>query len=132
MLNVAELPLLSCGEEADYKGNALAFLKLLSGFSLCPVNFEVLRKAIPQEGLSPSPCFCAVPPTINRGDVPGMDLSPKEMKIKINHSLTLECEAHAVPAAAISWYKDGQASHNLISFQWVAFLQKKLQFSYHC
>eukprot|EP00076_Gallus_gallus_P024039 XP_015146078.1 hemicentin-1 isoform X10 [Gallus gallus] len=49
-----------------------------------------------------------IPPTINRGDVPGMDLSPKEMKIKINHSLTLECEAHAVPAAAISWYKDGQ------------------------
>uniref|UniRef100_A0A8C3PW12 Hemicentin 1 n=1 Tax=Chrysolophus pictus TaxID=9089 RepID=A0A8C3PW12_CHRPC len=49
-----------------------------------------------------------IPPTINRGDVPGKGLSPKEMKIKINHSLTLECEAHAVPAAAISWYKDGQ------------------------
>ncbi|XP_072199268.1 hemicentin-1 isoform X3 [Excalfactoria chinensis] len=49
-----------------------------------------------------------IPPTINRGDVPEMGLSPKEMKIKINHSLTVECEAHAVPAAAISWYKDGQ------------------------
>uniref|UniRef100_A0A669QE89 Hemicentin 1 n=1 Tax=Phasianus colchicus TaxID=9054 RepID=A0A669QE89_PHACC len=49
-----------------------------------------------------------IPPTINKGDVPGKGLSPKEMKIKINHNLTLECEAHAIPAAAISWYKDGQ------------------------
>ncbi|XP_015725366.1 hemicentin-1 isoform X1 [Coturnix japonica] len=49
-----------------------------------------------------------IPPTINRGNVPEMGLSPKEMKIKINHSLTVECEVHAVPAAAISWYKDGQ------------------------
>ncbi|OXB72513.1 UNVERIFIED_CONTAM: hypothetical protein H355_016382 [Colinus virginianus] len=55
-----------------------------------------------------------IPPTINRGDIPGMGLSPKEVKIKINHSLTLECEAHAIPAAVISWYKDGQASYNLI------------------
>ncbi|NWX99119.1 HMCN1 protein, partial [Nothoprocta ornata] len=51
-----------------------------------------------------------VPPTIIKGDGSGMGLSSKEVKIKINHSLTLECEAHAVPAAAISWYKDGQAS----------------------
>ncbi|XP_010148594.1 PREDICTED: hemicentin-1-like, partial [Eurypyga helias] len=49
-----------------------------------------------------------IPPTINRGGISGMGLSPKEVKIKVNHSLTLECEAHAVPAAAISWYKDGQ------------------------
>uniref|UniRef100_A0A8B9ER49 Hemicentin-1 n=1 Tax=Anser cygnoides TaxID=8845 RepID=A0A8B9ER49_ANSCY len=49
-----------------------------------------------------------IPPTINKGDSSGMGLSPKEVKIKVNHSLTLECEAHAIPAAAISWYKDGQ------------------------
>ncbi|XP_064928861.1 hemicentin-1 isoform X2 [Columba livia] len=49
-----------------------------------------------------------IPPTINKGDISGTGLSPKEVKIKVNHSLTLECEAHAIPAAAISWYKDGQ------------------------
>uniref|UniRef100_A0A8C3DQA4 Hemicentin-1 n=1 Tax=Corvus moneduloides TaxID=1196302 RepID=A0A8C3DQA4_CORMO len=49
-----------------------------------------------------------IPPTIAKGDVSGTGLSPKEVKIKVNHSLTLECEAHAIPAAAISWYKDGQ------------------------
>ncbi|KAK2540204.1 Hmcn1 [Columba guinea] len=51
-----------------------------------------------------------IPPTINKGDISGTGLSPKEVKIKVNHSLTLECEAHAIPAAAISWYKDGQAT----------------------
>ncbi|NXL89730.1 HMCN1 protein, partial [Alectura lathami] len=55
-----------------------------------------------------------IPPTINRGDGSGMGLSPKEVKIKVNHSLTLECEAHAIPAAAISWYKDGQANDHVI------------------
>uniref|UniRef100_A0A8C4U7D5 Hemicentin-1 n=1 Tax=Falco tinnunculus TaxID=100819 RepID=A0A8C4U7D5_FALTI len=49
-----------------------------------------------------------IPPTINKGNISGMGLSPKEVKIKVNHSLTLECEVHAIPAAAISWYKDGQ------------------------
>uniref|UniRef100_A0A8C3TT96 Hemicentin-1 n=1 Tax=Catharus ustulatus TaxID=91951 RepID=A0A8C3TT96_CATUS len=49
-----------------------------------------------------------IPPTIAKGDISGTGLSPKEVKIKVNHSLTLECEAHAIPAAAISWYKDGQ------------------------
>ncbi|XP_071607418.1 hemicentin-1 isoform X3 [Heliangelus exortis] len=49
-----------------------------------------------------------IPPTIKKGDILGMGLSPKEVKIKVNHSLTLECEAHAIPAAALSWYKDGQ------------------------
>ncbi|KAL9846109.1 hemicentin-1 isoform 2-T2 [Geothlypis trichas] len=49
-----------------------------------------------------------IPPTIAKGDVSGTGLSPKEVKIKVNHSLTLECEAHAIPAATISWYKDGQ------------------------
>ncbi|KFP01647.1 Hemicentin-1, partial [Calypte anna] len=36
-----------------------------------------------------------IPPTIKKGDILGMGLSPKEVKIKVNHSLTLECEAHA-------------------------------------
>ncbi|TRZ22552.1 hypothetical protein HGM15179_004536 [Zosterops borbonicus] len=49
-----------------------------------------------------------IPPTIAKGDISGTGLFPKEVKIKVNHSLTLECEAHAIPAAAISWYKDGQ------------------------
>ncbi|NXE93182.1 HMCN1 protein, partial [Menura novaehollandiae] len=56
-----------------------------------------------------------IPPTISKGDISGTGLSPKEVKIKVNHSLTLECEAHAIPAASISWYKDGQASHKLNS-----------------
>ncbi|NXJ63832.1 HMCN1 protein, partial [Rostratula benghalensis] len=55
-----------------------------------------------------------IPPTINKGSISGMGLSPKEVKIKVNHSLTLECEAHAIPAAAISWYKDGQANDHVI------------------
>ncbi|NWQ77372.1 HMCN1 protein, partial [Columbina picui] len=55
-----------------------------------------------------------IPPTINKGDISGTGLSPKEVKIKVNHSLTLECEAHAIPAAAISWYKDGQANDHVI------------------
>uniref|UniRef100_A0A670IF80 Hemicentin 1 n=1 Tax=Podarcis muralis TaxID=64176 RepID=A0A670IF80_PODMU len=57
-----------------------------------------------------------IPPTINRGDLSGVGLSPKEVKIRVNNSLTLECEAHAIPAAAIRWYKDGQASHQITSF----------------
>jgi len=83
------------------------------------------HKTVSQESPSRSLCFCAVPPAINKGDISGMGLSPKEVKIKVNHSLTLECEAHAVPAAAISWYKDGQASHKLNSFEWVDFVQKR-------
>ncbi|NXH90756.1 HMCN1 protein, partial [Edolisoma coerulescens] len=55
-----------------------------------------------------------IPPTIAKGDISGTGLSPKEVKIKVNHSLTLECEAHAVPAAAISWYKDGQANEHVL------------------
>ncbi|XP_067893515.1 hemicentin-1 isoform X1 [Heterodontus francisci] len=49
-----------------------------------------------------------IPPTINKADVPGFGLSPKEIKIKVNNSLTLECESHAIPAAILRWYKDGQ------------------------
>lgn len=74
----------------------------------------MLHKTAGHESPSHFLCFCAVPPTINKGDISGMGLSPKEVKIKVNHSLTLECEAHAIPVAAISWFKDGQASHKFI------------------
>ncbi|NWI93347.1 HMCN1 protein, partial [Pitta sordida] len=55
-----------------------------------------------------------IPPIIAKGDISGTGLSPKEVKVKVNHSLTLECEAHAIPAAAISWYKDGQANDHVL------------------
>ncbi|NWI60418.1 HMCN1 protein, partial [Calyptomena viridis] len=55
-----------------------------------------------------------IPPTIAKGDISGTGLSPKEVKVRVNHSLTLECEAHAIPAAAISWYKDGQANDHVL------------------
>ncbi|XP_009874122.1 PREDICTED: hemicentin-1-like, partial [Apaloderma vittatum] len=38
-----------------------------------------------------------IPPAINKGDISGTALSPKEVKIKVNRSLALECEAHAIP-----------------------------------
>ncbi|KAM5295481.1 hemicentin-1 isoform 3-T3 [Glossophaga mutica] len=49
-----------------------------------------------------------IPPIINKGDLLGPGLSPKEVKIKVNTTLTLECEAYAIPSASLSWYKDGQ------------------------
>ncbi|MBN3302329.1 HMCN1 protein, partial [Amia calva] len=49
-----------------------------------------------------------IPPVINKGDIHGEGLSPKEVKIKVNNSLTLECEAQAIPTATLRWYKDGQ------------------------
>ncbi|XP_069890339.1 hemicentin-1 [Dipodomys merriami] len=49
-----------------------------------------------------------IPPIISRGDLLGPGLSPKEVKIKVNNTLTLECEAYAIPSASLSWYKDGQ------------------------
>nr|XP_055041763.1 hemicentin-1 isoform X2 [Misgurnus anguillicaudatus] len=49
-----------------------------------------------------------VPPVINKNDIPGEGLSPKEVKIKVNNTLTLECEAQAVPTPNLVWYKDGQ------------------------
>ncbi|KAF5916712.1 hypothetical protein HPG69_005507 [Diceros bicornis minor] len=52
-----------------------------------------------------------IPPIINKGDLLGLGLSPKEVKIRVNNTLTLECEAYAIPSASLSWYKDGQASH---------------------
>uniref|UniRef100_A0A8C1I856 Hemicentin 1 n=1 Tax=Cyprinus carpio TaxID=7962 RepID=A0A8C1I856_CYPCA len=38
-------------------------------------------------------------------------LSPKEVKIKVNNSLTLECEAQAIPTPTLVWYKDGQVKN---------------------
>lgn len=34
----------------------------------------------------------------------------KEVKTKVNSTLTLECESWAVPPPTISWYKDGRVS----------------------
>ncbi|XP_077188775.1 hemicentin-1 isoform X2 [Paroedura picta] len=60
-----------------------------------------------------------IPPIIHRGDLSGLGPSPKEVKIRVNNSFTLECEAHAIPAAGIRWYKDGQpvTSDNHITIQ---------------
>lgn len=52
--------------------------------------------------------FLAVPPVINKNDIPGESLAPKEVKIKVNNTLTLECEAQAIPTPSLVWYKDGQ------------------------
>ncbi|XP_028259472.1 hemicentin-1 [Parambassis ranga] len=49
-----------------------------------------------------------VPPQINKNDIPGEGLAPKEVKIKVNSTLTLECVAQAIPTPALQWYKDGQ------------------------
>ncbi|AWP10692.1 putative hemicentin-1 [Scophthalmus maximus] len=49
-----------------------------------------------------------VPPQINKNDIPGEGLTPKEVKIKVNSTLTLECAAEAFPTPALQWYKDGQ------------------------
>ncbi|XP_005733181.1 hemicentin-1 isoform X1 [Pundamilia nyererei] len=49
-----------------------------------------------------------VPPQINKNDIPGEGLAPKEVKIKVNSTLTLECVAQAFPTPALQWYKDGQ------------------------
>lgn len=37
----------------------------------------------------------------------------KEVKTKVNSTLTLECECWAVPPPSISWYKDGRVSAGL-------------------
>ncbi|MBN3312119.1 HMCN1 protein, partial [Atractosteus spatula] len=52
-----------------------------------------------------------IPPVINKEDVPGEGVSPKEVKIRVNNSLTLECEAQAIPTPSLRWYKDGQLLH---------------------
>uniref|UniRef100_A0A3Q2CT39 Hemicentin-1 n=1 Tax=Cyprinodon variegatus TaxID=28743 RepID=A0A3Q2CT39_CYPVA len=49
-----------------------------------------------------------VPPLIDKNDIPGEGRTPKEIKIKTNSTLTLECFAQAFPTPALQWYKDGQ------------------------
>ncbi|KAM6962600.1 hemicentin-1 [Aplochiton taeniatus] len=49
-----------------------------------------------------------IPPQINKNDLPWESLAPKEVKIKVNNTLTLECEAQAIPTPSLQWYKDGQ------------------------
>ncbi|KAM9207753.1 hemicentin-2 [Dugong dugon] len=48
-----------------------------------------------------------IPPSISKDDPLG-EFGMKEVKTKVNSTLTLECECRAVPPPAISWYKDGQ------------------------
>lgn len=38
------------------------------------------------------------------------EVGVKEVKTKVNSTLTLECECWAAPPPAISWYKDGRVS----------------------
>ncbi|XP_061739556.1 hemicentin-1 [Nerophis ophidion] len=49
-----------------------------------------------------------VPPQINKNDIPGEGLAPKDVKVKVNGTLTLECAAQAFPTPALQWYKDAQ------------------------
>nr|XP_061790885.1 hemicentin-1-like [Nerophis lumbriciformis] len=49
-----------------------------------------------------------VPPQIDKNDIPGEGLSPKEVKIRVNSTLTLECAAQAFPSPALQWYMDGK------------------------
>ncbi|VTJ68807.1 Hypothetical predicted protein [Marmota monax] len=48
-----------------------------------------------------------IPPSISKDDPLGA-VSVKEVKAKVNSTLTLECQCWAVPPPSISWYKDGQ------------------------
>uniref|UniRef100_H0VN85 Hemicentin 2 n=1 Tax=Cavia porcellus TaxID=10141 RepID=H0VN85_CAVPO len=48
-----------------------------------------------------------IPPSISKDD-PAEDLGVKEVKTKVNSTLSLECECWGSPPPAISWYKDGQ------------------------
>ncbi|XP_037653920.1 hemicentin-2 [Choloepus didactylus] len=48
-----------------------------------------------------------IPPSISKDD-PSGELGVKEVRTKVNSTLTLECEWWAVPPPTISWYKDGQ------------------------
>uniref|UniRef100_A0A7N5KTI0 Hemicentin 2 n=1 Tax=Ailuropoda melanoleuca TaxID=9646 RepID=A0A7N5KTI0_AILME len=48
-----------------------------------------------------------IPPSISKDDALG-EANVKEVKTKVNSTLTLECESWAVPPPTISWYKDGR------------------------
>ncbi|GAA6099393.1 hemicentin-1 isoform X2 [Tachysurus ichikawai] len=49
-----------------------------------------------------------IPPVISKDNIQGEGFAPKEIKIKVNNTLTLECEAQAIPVPTLHWYKDGQ------------------------
>ncbi|XP_077463990.1 hemicentin-1 [Stigmatopora argus] len=49
-----------------------------------------------------------VPPQIDKNDIPGEGLSPKEVKIRVNTTFTLECAVQAFPSPALQWYMDGK------------------------
>ncbi|KAI5614770.1 hemicentin-1 isoform X1 [Silurus asotus] len=49
-----------------------------------------------------------IPPVINKDSIHGDGFGSKEIKIKVNNTLTLECEAQAIPVPTLHWYKDGQ------------------------
>ncbi|CAK7291594.1 HMCN2 [Vulpes lagopus] len=48
-----------------------------------------------------------IPPSISKDDPLG-EASVKEVRTKVNSTLTLECECWAMPPPTITWYKDGQ------------------------
>uniref|UniRef100_A0A4X1TD56 Hemicentin-2 n=1 Tax=Sus scrofa TaxID=9823 RepID=A0A4X1TD56_PIG len=48
-----------------------------------------------------------IPPSISKDD-PSGEVGVKEVKTKVNSTLTLDCESWAVPPPTISWYKDGR------------------------
>lgn len=56
-----------------------------------------------------TPLPFAVPPSISKDDSVG-EVGVKEVRTKVNSTLTLECECWAAPPPAISWYKDGRVS----------------------
>lgn len=68
------------------------------------------RLSAPSPGqLLRPPLRFAVPPSISKDDSMG-EVGVKEVKTKVNSTLTLECECWAAPPPAISWYKDGRVS----------------------
>nr|XP_021529801.1 hemicentin-2 [Aotus nancymaae] len=60
-----------------------------------------------------------IPPSISKDDPLG-EVSVKEVKTKVNSTLTLECECWAVPPPTIRWYKDGQVSVGPPSSFWLS------------
>lgn len=80
--------------------------------------FDRRESSLYCQGASENTTLAAVPPQINKNDIPGEGLAPKEVKIRVNNTLTLECVAQAFPTPALQWYKDGQvgiSSHSLYS-----------------
>ncbi|XP_043914327.1 hemicentin-2 isoform X2 [Protopterus annectens] len=48
-----------------------------------------------------------IPPQILKGDQLLDSFGAREVKLKINSTLTLQCDSRAVPAPTLRWYKDG-------------------------